>query len=323
MRFLFDLILPGLKSVYSKFKERNKTNDLNRICNSDSVSDIIYNLLMSDKPCMVARYGSTEMSCMINYLGVTSKHHSLIKYIMGEQLEWWWNKKILNQMQQWSGFFPATEKNAKRFSEMMLEDSSQLDVLAIWSSRSLILSDYYKKAIKTSLISLEPYFSTRPWTRALGGKKVLVIHPFANQIRTQYQNHRCELFTDKNVLPEFELYTITAVQSLGGINDEFEDWFHALDWMKSEMDKIDYDVALIGCGAYGFPLAAYAKKTGHKAIHLAGALQLLFGIRGKRWDDPNYGNGKYQKLFNENWVYPDAKFKPANASSVENGCYWK
>lgn len=47
------------------------------------------------------------------------------------------------------------------------------------------------------------------------------------------------------------------------------------------MDKVEYDVCLIGCGAYGFPLAAHAKRTGHKAIHLGGSLQLLFGIAGK------------------------------------------
>lgn len=47
------------------------------------------------------------------------------------------------------------------------------------------------------------------------------------------------------------------------------------------MDKIDYDICLIGCGAYGFPLAAHAKRKGKKAVHLGGALQLLFGIKGK------------------------------------------
>lgn len=49
--------------------------------------------------------------------------------------------------------------------------------------------------------------------------------------------------------------------------------------MKDEIDKQDYDIALIGCGAYGFPLAAHIKRSGKKAIHLGGALQLLFGIK--------------------------------------------
>lgn len=34
------------------------------------------------------------------------------------------------------------------------------------------------------------------------------------------------------------------------------------------MDAYDYDVAIIGCGAYGMHLAAHAKRKGKIAIHL-------------------------------------------------------
>ena len=87
-------------------------------------------------------------------------------------------------------------------------------------------------------------------------------------------------------------------------------------------------MALIGCGAYGFHLAAHVKRRGKKAVHLGGALQLLFGIKGKRWEDALYGavtlgeKGRYPALFNEYWVYPDEHYKPANANQVEGGCYW-
>lgn len=77
------------------------------------------------------------------------------------------------------------------------------------------------------------------------------------------------------------MITLEAVQSLGGSNNKFQSWFEALQWMEDEMDKTDYDICLIGCGAYGFPLAAHAKRKGKKAVHLGGALQLLFGIKGK------------------------------------------
>ena len=85
--------------------------------------------------------------------------------------------------------------------------------------------------------------------------------------------------------------------------------------------KIEFDVAIVGCGAYGFPLAAKLKQAGKQAIHLAGATQLLFGIKGKRWEeDPAF---EYvRKFFNEAWVYPDETEKPKNASVVEGGCYW-
>ena len=97
--------------------------------------------------------------------------------------------------------------------------------------------------------------------------------------------------------------------------------------MKTRMDATDYDIALIGCGAYGFPLAAHAKRMGKQSVHLGGALQLLFGIRGKRWENPNYGvrelgNGAYLQLINETWVRPSDQDKPATADQVEEACYW-
>ena len=84
--------------------------------------------------------------------------------------------------------------------------------------------------------------------------------------------------------------------------------------MECEIDKADFDVALIGCGAYGFPLAAHCKRIGKQGIHIGGSLQLYFGIKGKRWD--NHG------LYNEFWVSPDESEQPKNLSRVEGGCYW-
>jgi len=99
--------------------------------------------------------------------------------------------------------------------------------------------------------------------------------------------------------------------------------------MKREIEKQDFDICLIGCGAYGFPLAAHVKKIGKKAVHMGGSLQLLFGIRGKRWEvyDPHYeqpGNVfiHYYGLPNENWVRPSNNEKPENHSKVEDSCYW-
>ena len=129
-------------------------------------------------------------------------------------------------------------------------------------------------------------------------------------------------------MPQFELTTIKAVQSLAGEKVGFEDWFEALDYMKAEIDKVDYDICLIGAGAYGFPLAAYVKSIGKKAVHVGGSLKLMFGIKGKRWENPLYGvqelgiQGKYPALFNEHWIYPGDENKPKNANIVEGACYW-
>ena len=49
--------------------------------------------------------------------------------------------------------------------------------------------------------------------------------------------------------------------------------------------RLEFDVSIVGCGAYGFPLANEIKKKGKVAIHLTGATQLMFGIVGKRWEE--------------------------------------
>jgi hypothetical protein len=125
------------------------------------------------------------------------------------------------------------------------------------------------------------------------------------------------------MLPEFELRTLRAVQSIAGERTDFATWFDALHWMEQQMDAVDYDVCLVGCGAYGFPLAAHAKRTGHKAVHLGGSLQLLFGIRGQRWESPQYNDEyDYSRLMNEHWVRPAADERPRDAEQVEGACYW-
>ena len=47
---------------------------------------------------------------------------------------------------------------------------------------------------------------------------------------------------------------------------------------------------------------------------MGGATQLLFGIKGKRWDDMGIYNGY--------WVRPDETERPKGLEKVEEGCYW-
>ena len=318
-------ILKLFRKTYSKIFFKSGLRKSNCEFDIDIAHKLIYDILKKEKPCMIARFGSTELTCMHNYLGV--KKNSIKKYIYGETGPIWWNKKIINQMQNWSGFFPTTEKKVEQFCELMLKEIQEVDILGSWLSLESRFESYIKAA-KVHLRLLEPFWSDKPWTAALEGKKVLVIHPFDKTINSQYKKRKL-LFKNNEVLPVFKLITIKAVQSLGQGDPRFRDWFEALDYMKTEIDKVDYDICLIGAGAYGFPLAAHVKRKGKKAIHLGGALQLLFGIRGNRWEDPNYGVknwgvpiGSYTNLINEYWVRPDEDEKPKNAIMVEGECYW-
>lgn len=283
------IALKALRKLYAKAFIGELPPYDRGVTDFNQASELIYDLLVSGKPCMVARFGSTEILALTNYLGVVEKHNSIGKYVQGKQFAWWWEENVKEQMTKWSGFFPSSEENLMKFGNLMLEDMTQVDILGSWlREEQIMIDEYCLKLQKVTLLALEPYWAAKPWTRALEGKNVLVIHPFASLIESQYAEKRELLFQDKRVLPSFELKTLQAVQSIGGESD-FEDWFEALDWMKNRMDATDYDIALIGCGAYGFPLAAHAKRMGKQSVHLGGALQLLFGIKGKRWENPNYG----------------------------------
>jgi hypothetical protein len=299
--------------------------------NPDRVSELIYQQLTKDEPCMIARFGSTELYCLANYLGTKKGFiRSFIPFLFAKAEPWWIMPQRVADLKNCSGVFSAEQDGQiKKFCEMMLVDMKNVDILGSWVSKEYLIEPYISAAVRVHLPYLEPYYSREPWSRALEGKRVLVVHPFASQIHLQYMNHRSYLFNDSRVLPDFEIRTLQAVQSLCGADNGFATWFDALEYMKAEMNKIDYDICIIGCGAYGFHLAAHAKRMGKKAIHLGGATQLLFGIKGNRWENPEYGvkewdlpQGFYTNMFNEYWVKPGAEGRPKNADSVEGACYW-
>lgn len=322
------MLIKNISRLNRKLFHTGEVPLFQRLQDPDKVSDVIFKVLSSSKPCMIARYGATELMCIINYLGVKRGKPNIIRYLLGFEEDWWWRESSLKQIEQWSGFFPADIPNVEAFCELMLQDSQYVDILVSWLKDEYKLKDYLCAKSYIQGLFLDPFWSKNPWTRSLKNKKILVVHPFANLIESQYNQKREFLFKNPNILPEFHLKTIKAIQSLGGDSNGFKDWFESLDYMKNEMDKIDYDICLLGCGAYGFPLAAHAKKMGKKAVHMGGSLQLLFGIIGKRWESPDYGSlelrkkGCYPKLINEYWIRPGIEEKPKNVNQVESACYW-
>lgn len=302
-------------------------------CDRQSSNDRIYALLLDDKPCMISRFGTTEINCINNYLCVHSElpmFKKIWNYISDKTHTPWWNERHFKIMSVYSGIFPVGKDTAERFSERYLRDIPEIDLLGC--------HQYYEKFMplridvqKVQLEMLYPFFVDRPWSRILSGKKVLVIHPFAETVKLQYEKRNL-LFENQEILPEFDLLTYKAVQSVAGNSVPYTSWFAALDFMEKDIAKIDFDIAIIGCGAYGLPLAAFVKRLGKKSIHLAGGTQLLFGIKGKRWVE-QYSNEwmyrpgvtiniNYRPLFNDSWIFPLDCDTPQNSHRVENACYW-
>ena len=250
------------------------------VMSSAKTNAYIFDMIESGKPFLACRFGNTELQTVVGNLKVKLLGHSKEA---DEYLDKWFTR-----LGKDSGFFPVDYQYLDKFTDCILHAAGQADLLAMWhlNMEDFVIEQYANQADLTFLFRLEPWlYNGRPWSAALKGKKVLVIHPFEDTIRAQYER-RDKLFPGTDILPEFELHTLKAIQTLCGEKDErFGTWFDALDYMYKEAMKIDFDIAIIGCGAYGMPLAAMLKKAGKQAIHLGGATQLLFGIKGRRWEE--------------------------------------
>ncbi len=51
--------------------------------------------------------------------------------------------------------------------------------------------------------------------------------------------------------------------------------------MKHRIAEKEFDVAIIGAGAYGFPLAAYVKSLGKQAIQMSDVRHKFYWNKGK------------------------------------------
>jgi hypothetical protein len=275
-------------------------------------SAIARETLASGKPCMIARFGSTELACVSFYTRWRSSRKLKMPYVTGLRRLVWVN----------SGIFPTDDVSLDRFSELYLNSVSKADVMGVWFNRNehRIVHEFCPDVRPVQLEALNPVLRENPWSAELAGKTVLVIHPFARTIESQYAERRHLLFDNPRILPEFELKTLRAVQTIAGNDAGYVTWFDALERMRSQVQRIDFDVAIIGAGAYGLPLAAAVKDMGRQAVHLGGATQLLFGIRGRRWEVESPDD--IAPLFNEYWVRPSAEETPEASELVEGGCYW-
>lgn len=278
------------------------------ILSLQNANDYMRISIENNEPFMAGRFGDGELRSVVCYLnrkmGLSKAYPDYIRTAITRN----------------AGLFPGTDDAIDRFAEIMLNSCCSVDVLAVWFN---LMEDYIyshfgpQNQTCVYLKSLEPFWFDNPWSGALKGKRVLVIHPFEETIKAQYSKREF-LFENPGVLPEFELITLKAIQSIGGESDRFSTWFDALDWMYNQTMSMDFDISLIGCGAYGFPLAAKIKESGKIAIHMGGVTQILFGIKGGRWDN----RPDYVALYNEHWCRPSETEKPKAASNVENACYW-
>ena len=300
---------PALRRALGQAPRRPEPTDYHRpILSLAEGSELIHSLLSESRSALVARGGCVEMACLMHYLRRRDGRRQP------------YPGSMLHAMSNNAGFFSPSDDALDMFAREYIAAMALADAMGVWFNvgEDQVARECCPDSELIPLRSIEPYYGDAPWTSGLRGRRVLVIHPFAQSIREQYENKRESLFDSPEVLPQFDLHVIKAIQSAAGEVPAFGTWFDALESMKSAMDAIEYDVCIVGAGAYGLPLAAHAKKSGRLGIHMGGATQILFGIKGKRWDDHEV----ISRLYRDSWIRPKSCEAPRNSMAVEGGCYW-
>lgn len=235
-----------------------------------------------------------------------------------------------------AGVFPATDAILDDWVHSMRSDVlPHLDCVAQWNpgspaGESTVLRLTCPDAVRCKLRSLEPYYEAAVedrWTLALPDR-VAVVSPFASSIAKQWKK-RTGVWRGRTLWNErTEVIPIRCGYSpLLTDADEPNAWPASIrsgtwrDAVKATADAVTATgatVALLGCGALSLPLGAELKRRGISAIHTGGATQILFGIRGRRWD----AHDVISSFFNEAWAPPSPDEIPSRATLVEGGCYW-
>lgn len=277
----------------------------------------IINLIESNKPFSIVRLGN-ESNYVLNELRNVEYHPSYFDDIKCTLSGIYSKKKDIQVLKD----FTAKHIESIRNSDCLASFTINFNNLELLQN---IFANSFPHIDLIHSRSIEPFYIREknqiPWSRYLKGKKVLVVNSFVKSFESQMKKgfklyDECNIFADDQ---EFIYYK--SFQTCVG-NHIHEDWNETLNVMCNDIKDLDFDIALLGCGSYGLPICDYIKTKLHKsAIYIGGGIQLLFGVKGNRWEN----HEEIKKIMNNctcEFIKPSQEETITNAQKIENGCYW-
>ncbi len=236
-----------------------------------------------------------------------------------------------------AGISPPTDAVLNAFSQRYLDAIRAADLMTLPFYSGF--SDWLDEA-KTFVSDGTPWFSydilrnpfgeedpDAHWIRGLDGRRVAVVTPFRASI--EYQLDRLDAVYAKmpGLKPQWKSLTIVDAPLTQWDNQSSDAQRPAKTWLEhferltnDIADQCDgFDVCLLGCGGYGMPAAHFVKsELDRVALVFGGALQLLFGIRGFRWDQ----RSPVSRWMNDAWIRPAPSERPDCWEQIDRGAYW-
>ncbi len=237
----------------------------------------------------------------------------------------------LGELENNAGIHVTSPTSLRRYAEQLVAAYQACTHIAEWPTAGPVYQitgsgqDYITHRTpnipKIPARALEPYYQspTEPtWMDALKGKRILVVHPFVHTFQAQVE-HLPALHPNRSWFEGCTFQFVRPPVTLGGQHHQ-QDWSTALQPILDTLDTTEFDVALVGAGGYGMLIAHHLYQTHPAAsvLYIGGALQLFFGVIGKRW----FTNPEVMSLVTSKWVRPLPADRPVGWEKVERGCYW-
>ncbi len=268
----------------------------------DDISKNVTELLMSDKPVWLSRYGGSDSFFIEQYKTYNTISDHCYKII-----------KLYN------GFFNKDDNIdiTLKYIDMYINSIKEADLISICCimelindkictpAQSLILDN--KLCISYGFFeSITPFLNSfKVWGQ---GKKILIISPFAESLKFQTQPDRINNILNNYEFPDctFCFYDMPITYNspdfensiFNDIQSNYDNFFVLADKIFEDIKTMDFDIAFLSCASYSMYFGHKIKtELNKKAIYIGGILNVLFNIYGKRYDNSFYDqfiNKEYQ-----------------------------
>jgi len=297
--------------------------------NIDNFHTSFTDKMTSEKPYFLGRIGGTDFDVIKDYLYdlEVNKTNLFDKNPLKEEF-------YINEVSNFNGYFDKSKnrkerkKNFHRYINKLIKCYENMSDYTYCGS---YLINQFKDINKmdpnvkhfvqkylpnknscdyTFIEAVRPFLSC--FSQFAVNKKVLIVSPFSDVIKKQFE--RKDKILHNYEYPDFTLLTYTTPVTYNNATDDLsyiktENWLEQCKLMCSEIEKLDFDIALLACASYGMILGNHIyKKMNKKAIYIGGVLNVFFNIYGGRFNTTFFNsimNLKYQ-----------VKFKPPNYDKI-------
>jgi hypothetical protein len=238
-----------------------------------------------------------------------------------------WRTHVTAAVRQYWDMYLKACNNAEKIVHLK---KSIEDADAIFGTGKLEIDAIFQ-SLTSPPKQVEEIFTYRWVEEACAGRRTVVVSPFAELIKAQWDKGNVERLRPRFMPSTMGYFSFPyCFGNDGPHSSSFKTIEFASELLTSQTSR--GDVVLLSCGSMGVPLADKLQRRGVHAFYCGGAMQLYFGIMGERWrrvGDRDRALHPQDDLLSslytapELWIDPvPASFVPPNARSIEDGCYW-